>query len=115
MHDGCPPDREWMDWAIDRWLSLDTSSEQARRLLDEIFRENARRLFRREPRRLRSRDIAYRRDIETLRTAIWHRTRKASRARVRELGKGDLSLRSVPVRRQLALDDACGMGGPDHG
>jgi hypothetical protein len=101
----CPPDREWIDWAIDRWLDLDPTSEQARRLLGEIWAENARRLLRRKPRRLRSRDILYRRDVETVRTAIWHRTRKMLRTRLREMGRGDLGLRSVPAARQLRFDE----------
>lgn len=105
MNDGCPPNREWLDWAVDRWLDMEPTSPQARELLTEIFRENAKRLVRRAPRKLRSRDVLYRRDPQTLRNAIWHRTRKALRARLRELGKGDLALRSVPAARQLTLDE----------
>lgn len=105
MDDRCPPDREWLEWATDRWLSLDATSGQARDLLREIFREQGRRWLRRDPRRLRRIDVLRRRDPETLRTLIWLRSRKMLRAR-------GATLRSVPVGRQISpLDDLFTMTG----
>jgi hypothetical protein len=95
MAEQCPPNREWIDWATDRWLDLDPKSPEASALLNEIFRENARLRLRRAPRRLRRRDVLQRRDPETLRTMIWLRTRKMLRAR-------GIGLRSVPAGRQVA-------------
>lgn len=95
MADLCPSDREWLEWATDRWLSLDSDSPEAKELLREIFRENGRRWLRRDPRRLTRRAVLRRRDPETLRTLIWMRSRAMLRAR-------GVTLRSVPAARQLA-------------
>jgi hypothetical protein len=88
------PGDDWLEWATDRWLSMDSSTTEAQALLEEIFRENGRRWLRREPRRLFRRDVLRRRDAETLRTAIWLRNRRMLRAR-------GVGLLSVPATRQL--------------
>lgn len=99
MADQCPPDREWLEWATDRWVSMDPNDPRASELLNEIFRENGRRRLRRDPRRLTRRDVLRRRDPETLRTLIWLRNRKMLRAR-------GVGLLSVPAKRQIS-DPGC--------
>jgi hypothetical protein len=106
--DLCPQDRDWLEWATDRWLELDSGSPEAGELLSEIFRENGRRWLRRDPRRLRRRDVLRRRDAQTLRDLIWMRNRKMLRAR-------SVTLRSVPVVRQIEPVQVGLFGSVAHG
>lgn len=72
-------DQRWMDWAIDRWLSMDAASPDAGNLLRAIFREQRRRILQGEPRRIVQRDVLMRLDPQMIRNRIWRRARRSLR------------------------------------
>lgn len=75
----------WMDWAVDRWISMDSSTPEAEMLLRAIFREQRRRILQGEPRRLVQRDVLKRLDPQLIRNRIWLRARRALRSKGRHV------------------------------
>lgn len=71
--------QRWMDWAIDRWLELDKSSQEARELFKQIRLEQWRHLIRGRPRRLYRSDVLRRVDPNLIRQRIWLQARRQLR------------------------------------